>query len=43
MLQISEVLGCDGGAIEWRMDIHVRRMAMKRGRSTGYWTLTATR
>ena len=27
--------GCDGGPIECRMDIHVRRMAIKHGRSDG--------
>ena len=26
-----------------RMDIHVRRMAMKRSRSEGYYALTAVR
>ena len=32
---------CDGGPIECRMDIHVRRMAIEHGRSDGYLTLTA--
>ena len=35
--------GCDGGPIECRMDIHVRRVAIKHGRSDGYLTLTAAR
>ena len=35
--------GCDGKTIECRMDIHVRRMALKHGRGDGYCTLTAAR
>jgi hypothetical protein len=43
MLQMSQVFGGDGGTIECRMDIHVRRMAIKHGRSDGYWTLAGAR
>ena len=34
---------CDDGTIKCRMDIHVRRMAIRHGRSEGYGTLTAAR
>ena len=33
----------DGRPIEWRMEIHVRRVAIRHGRSDGFLTLTAAR
>ena len=40
---VPTVLAAVGGTIKCRMDIHVRRMAIKQGRSEGECTLTAAR
>gem|GEM_PF-3659283 len=40
---VADEFGCDGGSRECTMDIHVRRMGMKHGRSEHYYALTAIR